>query len=115
MSYGGLTKVASVAEEIEDPSRNIPLGMMLSLLVSTLVYTLGVLVAVATIPPDALHEDLAPIHTAAEAVMPSVGAWFVVVAALAAFASAANAGILAAARYPMAMSRDGLMDPLSRS
>ena len=28
--------------------------------------------------------------------------------ALAAFASAANAGILAAARYPMAMSRDGL-------
>ena len=110
VSYGGLTKVASVAEEIEDPSRNIPLGMVLSLLVSTVVYTLGVLVAVATIPRDALHDDLAPIHSAAEAVMPSVGAWFVVVAALAAFASAANAGILAAARYPMAMSRDGLMD-----
>ena len=35
VSYGGLTKVASAAEEIEDPSRNIPLGMALSLLVST--------------------------------------------------------------------------------
>ncbi len=111
VSYGGLTKVASVAEEIEDPSRNLPLGMMLSLTVSTLVYTLGVLVAVAVIPPAELHEDLAPIHTAAEVVMPAVGAGFVVAAALAAFASAANAGILAAARYPMAMSRDGLLDP----
>ncbi len=111
VSYGGLTKVASVAEEIEDPSRNIPLGMALSLAVSTLVYTLGVLVAVAVIPAEQLHEDLAPIHTAAQAVLPSWGPAFIVVAAIAAFASAANAGILAAARYPMAMSRDGLMAP----
>ncbi|MGI9624669.1 MAG: amino acid permease [Acidimicrobiales bacterium] len=111
VSYGGLTKVASVAEEIEDPSRNIPLGMALSLGVSTLLYTLGVLVVVATIPASELVDDLVPIHTAAEAVMPAVGAGLVVAAALAAFASAANAGILAAARYPMAMSRDGLMDP----
>lgn len=111
VSYGGLTKVASVAEEIEDPSRNIPLGMALSLLVSTILYTGGVLIVVATVPADELHDDLAPIHTAADAVMPGVLAGFVIAAALAAFASAANAGILAAARYPMAMSRDGLMAP----
>jgi APA family basic amino acid/polyamine antiporter len=112
VSYGGLTKVASVAEEIEDPSRNIPLGMALSLLVSTVLYTLGVLIVVATVPASELHGDLAPIHSAAEAVMPAVLVGFVVAAALAAFASAANAGILAAARYPMAMSRDGLMSPV---
>ncbi len=111
VSYGGLTNVASVAEEIEDPSRNLPLGMMLSLAASTLIYTVGVLIVVATIPAEALHEDLAPIHTAAVATMPAFGAGLVVAAALAAFASAANAGILAAARYPMAMSRDGLMGP----
>jgi APA family basic amino acid/polyamine antiporter len=109
VSYGGLTKVASAAEEIENPSRTIPLGMMLSLLVGTTLYTLAVLVVIAAVPADVLHADLAPIHTAAEAVMGSTGAVFVVIAALAAFASAANAGILAAARYPMAMSRDGLM------
>ena len=28
ISYGGLTKVAAVAEEIERPGRNIPLGMI---------------------------------------------------------------------------------------
>jgi amino acid transporter len=109
VSYGGLTKVASIAEEVEDPSKNIPLGVILSLIVSTVVYTVGVLVAVAAVPAEVLVTDQAPLHTAAEYFMPAVGAGFVIAAALAAFASAANAGILAAARYPMAMSRDGLM------
>ncbi len=109
VSYGGLTTVASAAEEIENPSRTIPLGMTLSLIASTALYTLAVLVTVAVVPADQLHDDLAPIHTAAEAVLPAAGAVFVVIAALAAFSSAANAGILAAARYPLAMSRDGLM------
>ena len=31
VSYAGLTKVSSVAEEVQNPDRNIPLGMMLSL------------------------------------------------------------------------------------
>jgi len=109
VSYGGLTKVASAAEEINDPSRNIPLGMALSLLVSTALYTLGVLVAVAVVPPSQLHDDLAPIYTAAEEVLPTAGAVLVVMAALAAFSSATNAGLLAAARYPLAMSRDRLV------
>ena len=109
VSYGGLTKVASAAEEINDPSRNIPLGMGLSLLVSTALYTLGVLVAVAVVPPSMLHDDLAPIYTAADEVLPTAGVVLVVIAALAAFSSATNAGILAAARYPLAMSRDRLV------
>lgn len=111
VSYGGLTKVASVAEEIEDPSRNIPLGMALSLLVSTVLYTLAVLIAVAVVPLDQLTDDLAPIHSAAEMVLPRAGVILVVIAALAAFSSAVNAGILAAGRYPLAMSRDGLLGP----
>lgn len=109
VSYGGLTKVASVAEEIEDPSRNIPLGMALSLLVSTILYTLSVLVAVALVDGGQLRGSLAPIHDAADAALPAFGATLVVLAALAAFSSAVNAGILAAARYPLAMSRDGLL------
>ncbi len=40
VSYGGLTKVASAAEEVDDPSLKIPLGMSLSLLVGTVLYTL---------------------------------------------------------------------------
>ncbi len=113
VSYGGLTKVASAAEEVDDPSLKIPLGMSLSLFTATVLYTLGALVAVALLPPDLLHEDLAPIHSAAESVLPSAGVALVVLAALAAFASAVNAGILAAARYPMAMARDGLLPEIA--
>ena len=108
-----MTKVASAAEEVDDPSLKIPLGMSLSLFTATVLYTLGALVAVALLPPDLLHEDLAPIHSAAESVLPSAGVALVVLAALAAFASAVNAGILAAARYPMAMARDGLLPEIA--
>ncbi len=109
VSYGGLTKVASAAEEVEDPSQRIPLGMTISLLLVTSLYTLSVLVTVAVVPPDVLHDDLVPIYTAAQTILPPAGSWLIVFAALAAFASAVNAGILAAARYPMAMARDGLL------
>ncbi len=30
VSFGGLTKVASIAEEVKDPARNLPLGMILA-------------------------------------------------------------------------------------
>jgi len=49
VSYLGLTQIASVAEEIKNPSRNIPLGMFLSLIVIVTVYLLGVFVMVGVI------------------------------------------------------------------
>ena len=49
VSYLGLTQIASVAEEIKNPERNIPLGMILSLIVTALIYVLGVFVMVAVI------------------------------------------------------------------
>ena len=113
VSYAGLTKVASVAEEIRNPDRNIPLGMILSLATATFVYVVGVYIMVAVLEPDVLHADLTPVATAAEAFfdwIPSpVGLLLIVVAAIAAFASTGNAGILSASRYPLAMARDHLV------
>lgn len=110
VSYAGLTKVASVAEEIRDPDRNIPLGMVLSLVTATFVYTVGVFIIVAVLPPEALREDLTPVATAAQSFfgwLPGgTGVALIVVAAVAAFASTGNAGILSASRYPLAMARD---------
>ena len=113
VSYAGLTKVASVSEEIRDPDRNIPLGMLLSLFVTTIVYVLGVYLMVAVLPPADLRADLTPVATAGEAFLDwlpqPIGLILVVVAAVAAFASTGNAGILAASRYPLAMARDNLI------
>jgi amino acid transporter/mannitol/fructose-specific phosphotransferase system IIA component (Ntr-type) len=115
VSYAGLTKVASVAEEVENPDRNIPLGMILSLGTATLVYVVGVFVMVAVLDPTALREDLTPVVTAGEVFLDwlpqPAGLILIVVAAIAAFASTGNAGILSASRFPLAMARDRLMSP----
>jgi amino acid transporter/mannitol/fructose-specific phosphotransferase system IIA component (Ntr-type) len=113
VSYAGLTKVASIAEEVENPDRNIPLGMILSLIVAVFVYVVGVYLMVSLLDPSVLHEDLTPVATAGEVFLDwlpePTGLILVVIAAIAAFASTGNAGIMSASRYPMAMARDKLV------
>ncbi|MFO8174292.1 MAG: amino acid permease, partial [Longimicrobiales bacterium] len=113
VSYAGLTKVASVSEEVRNPDRTIPLGMFLSLLTAVFIYTVGVSILVAVLPPEELRSDLTPVATAAQAFFDwlpgGTGVALMVVAAIAAFASTGNAGILSASRYPLAMARDGLV------
>jgi len=113
VSYAGLTKVASVSEEVQNPDRNIPLGMMLSLATATFIYVVGVFIMVMVLDSEALQSDLTPVATAGEVFMSwlpgPTGLILVVIAAIAAFASTANAGIMSAARYPFAMARDELV------
>ena len=109
-SYNGVTKVASVAEEIKDPDRNLPLGILLSLGIVAVLYALVALVLVDELPLADLTTDLRPIHTLASQLG---GAWAGTAAAVLGvltLTSMANAGLLAASRYPFAMSR-GLMLP----
>jgi len=112
ISYGGLTKVASVAEEIKDTRRNLPLGMLLAWFTVSVLYVAVIVVTVGVIDGQELVESLTPISLAASKFMPVVGFPLLGVAAIAAFVTTANGGILAASRYPMAMSRDRLLPPL---
>ena len=116
VSYAGLTKVASVAEEIKDPGRAIPLGMTLSLAVVTIVYMIGVWIMNMLLDPAAFHASLTPVADSGVVVLgwlpEIVATGIIVVAACAAFASTGNAGILASSRYPLAMARDRLLPSL---
>ena len=113
VSYAGLTKVASVAEEIQNPDRNIPLGMTLSLITATIIYTLGTAILIKVLEPQALYASLTPIADAGRVFLDWVpydlGVILIVVAAIAAFASTGNAGIMSASRYPYAMAKDKLV------
>ena len=108
VSYGGLTKVASVAEEVRNPGRNIPLGMFLAYGIVNSLYILAVFATVGVLEPDQLADSLTPLATAGEFTM-GKASFVLNVAAAFAFVTTANAGMLAASRSPMAMSRDGLM------
>jgi amino acid transporter/mannitol/fructose-specific phosphotransferase system IIA component (Ntr-type) len=109
VSYGGLTKAASVAEEARNPGRNVPLGMILAFIVVTGFYALATFVSVGTLDGSVLAESRTPLSTAAASFMGTPGLVIMAVAALAAFITTGNAGILSASRTPMAMSRDGLL------
>lgn len=112
ISYAGLTKITSIAEEVKDPDRNLPLGMFLALITAVGLYVIGTTIMVGATPPAALAGDLTPAATAADHFAGPWGGCVVAGAALLAFFAAANAGVLSASRYPLAMSRDRLLPAL---
>jgi amino acid transporter/Trk K+ transport system NAD-binding subunit len=109
ISYVGVTKIASLSEEVKDPERNIPLGIFLALGTALSVYCLGTIVIVGVVPMAELRGDLTPVASAALRTLGRWGAVAVSAGALLAFTSVANAGTLSASRYPLAMSRDFLL------
>ncbi|MBU1099905.1 MAG: amino acid permease [Bacteroidetes bacterium] len=109
MSYIGITKIISLAEEIKKPERNLPLGIFWALGTSLFIYVLGLIIMVGVVPMEELAGSFTPVAAAAEAISGKVGVVLVSFAALFSFLSVANAGILSASRYPFAMSRDHLL------
>jgi amino acid transporter/mannitol/fructose-specific phosphotransferase system IIA component (Ntr-type) len=109
VSYAGLNKVASVAEEVQDPEKTIPRGMFLSLGTATVIYVVGVFVVVGVVPADDLASDRTPLATAAGLFAGSAGVWAMVSAGCLAFVTTANAGVMSASRYLHAMGRDKVL------
>jgi len=117
VSFGGLTKVCSVAEECKKPGRNLPLGMFLAWGIISIIYLLVIFVVIGVTPSNQLATaqgeivSYTPLSTAANNIplFGGIGAGIMAVAAILAFISTANAGILAASRDPMAMGKDQLI------
>ncbi|MFZ1728720.1 MAG: amino acid permease [Bacteroidota bacterium] len=109
ISYVGVTKVASLSEEVKNPGRNLPLGVFLALGTALLVYALGTVVMVGVLPMEELAGNLTPVASTADRIFGRTGSILVTIAALVAFVSVSNAGLLSASRYPLAMARDHLL------
>ena len=112
ISYGGLTKIASVAEEVKNPSKNIPFSMIASYLVVSALYALVVFVTIGVLGDELIPKGiptLTPISDAAAVFMGDFGKYLLAGGAVLAFVSTGNAGILTASRVPMAMSKDQLL------
>ncbi|MDP6912568.1 MAG: amino acid permease [Candidatus Thalassarchaeaceae archaeon] len=114
VSYAGVTKIAAVGGEIKNPERNMPYGILLSLLFSCLLYvTVTMVMAAAVDPSEYMHgehgasED--PVYIFAEAVGGGTVGAIAAVLAVVTMTSMALAGILASSRFPFAMARDKLL------
>jgi len=109
VSFGGLTKIASVAGEIRKPGRIIPGAMVLAWAVVSALYVAAVFVAVGVLPGENLAGNLAPLSAAAERFAGAPGKVLLAAAGMLAFVTTGNSGILSASRSPLAMSHDGLL------
>ena len=111
ISFGGLTKICCIAEEVKKPGRIIPLGMLLAWGSISFLYVLVVTVTVGVVDPNVLGTANTPVTLGAESIpiLGGVGGIFMSIAAILAFVSTANAGLLAASRDPMAMGKDHLL------
>ncbi|NIA17546.1 MAG: amino acid permease, partial [Planctomycetes bacterium] len=109
ISFGGLTKVIDISEEVHNSKRNLPLGMFSAFIVVNLLYLFVVFVTVGIVEPGRLAGSLMPISLGGEIAMGKLGGVLISIAAFLAFATTANAGILSSSRTPMAMSADGLL------
>lgn len=121
ISYAGVIQVTSVAEEVKDPGEVIPKAIIISLVMVTALYAIITYLAVVIVDIPTLVEDVpieegglneegegALVAILADNTIGFIGVVGVVIAAILALASTANAGILSASRYPLAMARDGL-------
>ena len=109
ISFGGLLNIANISEEVVNPKKNIPLGMLASIIVVTILYTIMTFIITGTLSPAAFSQSLTPVADSAQNTMGTVGYIMIIAASMLAFFTTANAGIMSASRYPMALSRDQLI------
>ncbi len=113
IAFEGYDLIATVAEEIKDPEKNIPRATFISLGVTVTMYLLILFVALAAIDPEGMpswqflgkYQETAIVRAAA-GFMPTIGVALIVFGGLLSTMSALNATVMAASRVAFSMGRD---------
>jgi APA family basic amino acid/polyamine antiporter len=115
-SYIGFDSVSTAAEECKNPQRDLPIGILATLVVCTVLYGAVALVLSGIVPWQSVMGDAAPVVNALKrlSLLPGGGSlhWvrlFVLIGALMGMVSSILVFQLGQARVWYAMSRDGLL------
>jgi APA family basic amino acid/polyamine antiporter len=115
-SYIGFDSVSTAAEECKNPQRDLPIGILATLIVCTVLYGAVALALSGIVPWDTVMGDAAPVVNALKklSLLPGGGGlhWvrlFVLIGALMGMVSSILVFQLGQARVWFAMSRDGLL------
>jgi len=113
IAFEGYEIIAQTSEEVEDPKRNVPRAVFLSLLIVVPIYLLVALVAIAAVTPPAGIAVTAYLGQQKEVALVTAASQFVagggvvlLVGGLLSTLSALNATIYSSSRVAFAMARD---------
>ncbi|MFW6004335.1 MAG: APC family permease [Halodesulfurarchaeum sp.] len=109
-SYLGFAQVATVAGDIKNPGRSLPIAMVGSVVVVTVLYVVTIFVATSALGAETLGTfgETAIVEVARQ-LLGEPGAVAILVAGVLATISSANASILSASRTVYALSRDAIL------
>ena len=119
IAFEGYDLIATVAEEIKQPEKNIPRAMFISLGVAITIYLLILFVCIGAIRPEdgsasweflGRYQETAIVKAAA-VFMPLFGVALIIFGGLLSTTSALNATILASSRVAYSMGRDKMLPP----
>jgi len=110
-AFIGFEDMINIAEEVKDPHRNMPLGIILALIISTLLYVGIALVAVLALPVGELANSKAPLSTLIEERQHGLRLIIAAVSVIA-IADGALVQIIKSSRILYGMSRQGMLPPL---
>jgi amino acid transporter len=97
-AYVGFEVIADDAEEITKPNKNIPIGILVSLLLTTVIYTSVSMVAIGTVPFGQLAGSDTALTDAAARFWPSIGVQIMGIAGIVATLTSVNSAMLSATR-----------------
>ena len=106
-AFIGFEDMANVAEEVKRPQKTIPRGIMLSVLITTIIYILVSLASIRIVGWEQLAESSAPLAFVAEQRLGNQGHFVLSIIALFATASTILITLVAGARIFYGMARDG--------
>ena len=109
-SYIGFDAVSTASEEAKNPQKDIPIGIIASLILCTLLYVAIALVLTGLIPWDKLNVP-DPLAVALQYIHADWAAGVLALGAVAAMTSVLLVFQLGQARIFMSMARDGLLPP----
>lgn len=104
-AYIGFEEVANIAEETKKPTKTVPRALLLSLLISTVIYILVSLSAVAAIGWQALSSSAAPLADAVRVIWGTTGGQLLSMLALFATANTVLITMITASRILYGMGR----------
>lgn len=106
-AYTGFARAAVIAEEVKDAKRNVPKALILSLMISTIVYVLVGIVAVGLVGSTELANSNSPLAEAIAATGNPIALQVVSFGGLLATASVLLTAILGVSRMAYSMARKG--------